>query len=1168
MTSRESKIHVLESDSNLDEKSIGRSGMKFCHRISRIAASLCLLLGLAGASVATAQTEDDIFLFTSSVAPNVMVMLDNSALMNHIVWHPTFDKNGAHDCADFDPLLLYGITASADFTFCGRTRRLYHDALSVGFTLLDGRYLNWYFSSQNTVQADIDDNNNGTRICTGPGSPTYAKYQLNRLSIAKRIVLDTMCEVLASKSVRFGLSVFRAPRDAALVDPNGGYAEVPILDNTPTHAADLEASVMNTKSDQWAPLSESLFQNYTYFMSRTAADLPAGATSGTFPGYSYLVTPADGGGAFTGVASKIPGDPIEFTCQKNFIIIISGGIASRDDFDSDPLSTAAGFANFNNLIGDYNADGEVEVPAGAIETTLYLDDIAKFMHENDCRPDMAGEQTLDIYTISFGGDAATNALLEKTADQGNGIFFTSDDPDELRAKINRALNDIIEKAQSFTAATVPSTRTASGGSFYTSFFLPSSKTAFWEGHLRALHIDVVGDIFGQGGVCAFIDPDIGECNSGPSNPAALPFWDAGEEIPLPGVRKLYTSKIIAGTPFRVAFDDVLTAADLTVDVFAAAPLPAPNPTYPDSFALTEEGLADEIIAYVRGCSFGTGASAPGVAATTACLARTWRLGDIFHSSPTVVTAPRAPISDPAYQTFKTTYANRQRVIYAGANDGFLHAFDAGALDTMVSPPVYLNGSGTELFGFMPWEARRNIKQLVIDDPTSRQYYVDGSAQVVDAWLRSTTTDTSKEFAEWRTVLVGGMRQGGRAYYALDVTDPTAAGYPGYLWEFPNETDPDNTGVATSILPYLGESWSKPIVTRVKVKIGADDNGGAGYERAVVIVVGGYDPTGDPNDRLNYDPLAIAGRAILIIDLKSGELLAMKRYDAGATDAQADMDYAIPSTAGVIDLDFDGFADLIYVGDLGGQVFKWVIKAIGEDRVNDASAAGDYSQPSWPFKIFFQAPVTRIGPDNYFKSFFTAPQAIFVGRTLYLAFGSGERVDIGSFGISGKDENNRFYSMTDLDPYEQRSTPFGTLTEADLSEVGGTSTCADVSGRGFFFKVRDGEKFVTNAEIFQHDIFTGTFQPTTSADPCTSKGVSRLYGFRVDCGKAFFTDPFGNPTREIDLGEGMPTDPQVSVGVDGKDNRIYIEKSGADLESIGGDPLSFDDGALIYWREVD
>jgi type IV pilus assembly protein PilY1 len=1138
-----------------------------CRARVRIIGIFSLLGLLFGTSTAMAQTEDDIFLFTSSVAPNVMIQLDNSLSMNHIVWHPSFDPQGAYDCADFNPALDHGISSTGNETHCGRTRKLYNDPASVGDTLYDGRYLNWIFSSQNTVQSEID-SATALRVCSGPGSPTYLKYQLNRLSAAKRVVLDTMCEIQATKSIRFGLAVFRDARDGATEDPNGGYVEVGIDDNTPAHASDLEASVLNTKADTWSPLSETLFQIYTYFMSRNTSDLPPGATSGTFPVYTYKVVPTSGGGPYTSNAGQVPDSPIDFTCQKNFVIVITSGVATRDDYDSDPANTSYGFSNFSNLIGDYNADGETEVPGDPLEGSLYLDDVAKFMHETDCRPDMDGDQTLDIYTIGFTTEGAVNDLLQKTADVGNGIFFTSNNPEELRARLNSAINDILEKAQSFTAATVPSTRTTAGGSFYSSFFLPSGKSAFWEGHLRALHIDAVGDVFGQGNVCAFLDPDVGECNSGPSNPAVLPFWDAGEQVPLPGVRTLYTSKINSGSPARVSFDVALTAADLSLSAFALPPLPAPNPSYPNSFAQTAEGLADEIVAYVQGCAFGTGAASPGVLLTTACLPRQWRLGDIFHSGPAVVVAPRATISDPAYQTFKANLVNRRRVIYAGANDGFLHAFDAGALNTFVTPNAYLDGTGAELFGFMPWEARQNIKKLPIDDPRNRQYYVDGSPQVVDAWFRSSATDTVKQLAEWKTVLVGGLRQGGRAYYALDITDPSAVTYPGYLWEFPNETDPDSTLVATSVLPYLGESWSKPIVTRVKVKIDANDNGGEGFERWVVIVTGGYDATSDPNDTANYDSNAIAGRAIMMIDLKSGELLAMKRYDSGATDAQAAMDYAMPSTAGVLDLNADGYADLVYVGDLGGQVFKWVISSIGEDRVNDASAAGDYTQPSWPFKLFFEAPITRVSGIDYFKSFYTAPQAIYIGRTLYLTFGSGERMNIGFFGFAGSDENNRFYSMTDLDPYEARSMPFGTLDESDLNSVSGNSTCADVSGRGFFFKVRDGEKFVTNAEIFQRYVFAGSFEPTTSADPCTSKGVARLYGFRVDCGQPLFTDAFGNPTREVDLGDGMPTDPQVSVGVDGKDNRIYIEKSGADLESIGAPDLDIDDGSLIYWREVD
>jgi hypothetical protein len=52
---------------------------------------------------------------------------------------------------------------------------------------------------------------------------------------------------------------------------------------------------------------------------------------------------------------------------------------------------------------------------------------------------------------------------------------------------------------------------------------------------------------------------------------------------------------------------------------------------------------------------------------------------------------------------------------------------------------------------------------------------------------------------------------------------------------------------------------------------------------------------------------------------------------------------------------------------------------------------------------------------------------------------------------------------------------------------------------------------------------------------------------------------------MDIGVGLPTDPKVSVGPGGKDNRVYIEKSGADLESIGQDDVPAG-GQLLYWRE--
>jgi len=1135
---------------------------RWSHRVT-----LCFALLVAAVPLpARPQSEDDLFLFTTSVPPNVMILLDNSGSMDHIVWHPAFDPSKTYDCNAFTAVETKYVGTTKDYTYCGRTRKLYHDPSSYGDTRWDGRYLNWYFSSSNTYMTDIAATKNGTRACASVGSPTFAKYQRNRLSAAKQVVLDTICKVELTKSVRFGLAVYREPRDALKVDPNGGYVEVAIADNTPAHASDLEASVANTQADSWTPLGESLFQIYTYFMSRKATDILEGVTAGVFfPIYQYATEPASGGGAFEATLSKVIESPVEFSCQKNFVIIITDGEPTRDDFDIDPTTTALGFDSYGKLIGNFNPDAEVEVPGDTSESAYYLDDIAKYMHETDFRPDMDGDQTLDVYTIGFSTEGPANELLKRTANVGNGLYFTSNNAEELTEAISKAITDIIEKSQSFTAATVPSTRTADGGDFFTSFFLPSAKVAFWQGHLRAFDIDANGDIYDKNGVCAYLDADPGECNSGPFNPAAVPFWDAGENVPLSGSRNLYTSVPNGATNKFVDFDANLTAAHMGIEPFASPPAPAPNQIFPGSFALNEEGLADEVVSYVRGCEFSTGVSGANVAGDVACSERSWRLGDIFHSAPSVVGGPTGVIPESSYATFKDTYKSRNRVIYAGSNDGFLHGFASGTYNPVTKR--YNKGTGVELFGFMPWEVRPKVNNLVTDSPAGRHYYVDGSPQVADVWTYPAMNTTVKAASEWKTVLMGGLRQGGRSYYALDVTNPSSASYPGYMWEWPLESDPNDKTIKTSHLWYLGQGWSKPIITRVRVKIGTDDNGGAGYERWVAILTGGYHETGDPNDLANYDATRPEGRAIVMLDMKTGEPLAVKRYSATAVDAQKDMKYAIPSNAAVFDLDGDGFADVVYVGDLGGQLFKWTIDVLGEDRVNDGSAAGTYSQPNWPLKRFFVAPVENISGVSYYKSFYFPPSATRVGKTVYLAIGTGERHNLGFEGVAGQDENNRFYVMTDPDPWEDNPTPYATLTEGDLVDLTTDSSCPALNDRGYYLKAADGEKFVTNSEIFAGIVFVGSFIPTNTGDPCTSKGDGALYAFRVECGGAYFNDAYGNPERRVALDEGLPTDPQVSVGPGGDKNRIYIEKSGADLESIGAPDINLGNGAMLYWREV-
>jgi len=111
------------------------------------------------------------------------------------------------------------------------------------------------------------------------------------------------------------------------------------------------------------------------------------------------------------------------------------------------------------------------------------------MYDKVFLPDLGGIQTLDTFTVGFASDTATTDFLERSAQLGNGTFYQVKDGDQLTEALVAALNDIIEKSASFTAATVPSARTEDGSDFYQSYFFPRSKSAFWEGHIRAWTIE-------------------------------------------------------------------------------------------------------------------------------------------------------------------------------------------------------------------------------------------------------------------------------------------------------------------------------------------------------------------------------------------------------------------------------------------------------------------------------------------------------------------------------------------------------------------------------------------------------------------------------------------------------------------------------------------------------
>ncbi len=1236
-------------------------------KISRFACSFAAAALLA--APALAQTVNDTALFSAVVPPNVMLLVDNSGSMNEVVWHPTFNPAGPFACTYFNNADTYYVDPAYDtilldddqpgpgtkrsfqpssYTLpvtpgCVATaREIYNDAplllLNGTDTRWSGEYLNWYFSAAADpfVAAIISNTNGATSACLGGG--TFSLFRRSRITAAKMVLREVVCQVNAAGAVRFGLAQFRRADSPGTSDPNGGYVAVPVSDYlvagapnsysldgaTRTHGAHLDTIIAGLTGETNTPLAESLFQIYTYFHGRAAGQQPAPATSGTFPQYQYrtaVSTPLAGqvGGLFSALgAPTVPDSPVQWDCQKNFVVIITDGEPTADDFDIETINnTANGFgaASFNNLIGDFNPDGEVETGLPS-EGALYLDDIAKFMHERDFRPDLADPngvtQTIDVYTVGFTTNAIANALLSKAAAVGGGQFYTSNDPQQLANDIVSAVSDIVRKSQSFTAATVPAARTSSGGMFYTSRFVPSNADGYWEGHLEAWKIDVNGHIVDSAGNCALNDPEAPvKCSLGAFLSSAVPFWDAGTQLRLTseGSRKLWTSLINTGTlqsekiefirPNLLPTDLALSLADITTYNYA-----------PYAPATTADELRDDIVAVTRGCELGT--------EFATCVDRPWKLGDLFHSDPVVVPAPPSQLAGAGNAQYRLTYAGRARNIFVGSNDGFLHAFNAGVWNLTATPPSYGAGTGNEVFAFMPYSARVKAKELPRDSGVRDFYTVDGSPRVSDAWFYTSPTVNTQlvSGSEWRTVLISGMRQGGKQLFALDITDPSRApgaacpnsrspsdtGYPCYLWEFPRENAP------AADKAIMGETWSEPVITKIKVRVNANDNSGRGFERWVAIFAGGYDKTSNPNDKANYNAQALAGRSLMIIDVQTGELIAKKQFDPAGTalpttdpssiaylpaNPERSMHFAFAATPAVYDLDADGYADMVYAADIGGNVWKWQIHDIGHDSVNSGSP--NYDQNSdWEFGLFFKAPsYFNAGTGlRWWKSFFFPPTAVLKNNKLWIAIGSGERANLGWIGNAATPlDNNRFYSVQDADPWNALGVA-APLLESDLLDVSALTGCPVVSpSKGFFFTASEAEKFITPSEAFGSFVLTASYIPTGAASPCTSGGSARIYGFKITCGEGLFSGTSGFAAandRSVDIGSGLPTAPQITITTDPNgQSTIVVNNQNGDLidpnrpqcaappcppacdpaTSPNCVPGGVSKGGTLYWREL-
>jgi type IV pilus assembly protein PilY1 len=792
--------------------------------------------------------DTDLYAVTSTeVPPNVLIMFDNSSSMNELI------SGILYDPAMIYPFVVTDYPNRVYYRTGGGNWNLYRNSVDdiICATVKTALQTYGFYTGQVSF-ATSDCGGNNVNLNTG----NYLNYmQITggpadkpKLGLAKGIIQSY---VNTTEGVRFGAMIFN--------DNEGGRILREIKDMTPANVADLHTAIGGLNGTTWTPLAETLYEAGLYFKGAQ----------------SYFNK--DGIGNPVQYTS-----PLQYYCQKSYVIIITDGESTKDR--NVILSTAVGDANQDKR--EPGMDNEVPYEN---EGSDYLDDVAKILNEYDFNPGMKDKQNIKTYTVGF---TINSPLLERTAQYGGGKYFYCHNAQEFIIAMQKIIDEILSKSTSFVAPVVPISqmeKTSAGNRMYLAMFKPTMKS-FWEGNIKKYGIATVktGSIE-VGEILDKYDTPVMDSEN-KIREDAQSYWSSepdGEYVRKGGVGEILLNRSVSRNIYTY-LEATSTSTDLThssnafqlinTDITPSV-LGLPNPG--------DDAGRNQIINFIHGLD---SYDENGNLITNE--KRDWILGSFIHSRPVVI-----------------HYDETHSVIFAGANDGMLHAFD--------------DESGEELWAFIPPTLLPVLKNLTGD---TVEFLVDGAPKVY--------LGTDKK------ILLFGLRRGGRCYVALDITERLS---PKFLWQI----DPSKTGFGE-----LGQTWSTPQIGKIELASG---------EKWVAFIGGGYDTNQDKTNPAG-DTM---GRAMYVVDILTGQRIWSYAY-AGGDVNNTEMSYCIPSDVARVDTNGDGLIDRLYVGDAGGRMWRFdigdpsVASWTGKIIFNSNGGTSDHR------KIFYPPDVTLEKDDGNYE----------------------------------------------------------------------------------------------------------------------------------------------------------------------------------------------------------
>jgi Tfp pilus tip-associated adhesin PilY1 len=702
----------------------------------------------------------------------------------------------------------------------------------------------------------------------------------------------------------------------------------------------------------------------------------------------------------------------------------------------------------------------------------------------------------------------------------SGYAFITADATALDEALRTAINIIKEATYSFSQASIQASRTKDEDFLYEASFEPITNEPFWHGHLKKFPIDTVT---GQVGSMLLDAADVLQAKSA-------------------STRMMYTCTGCTTT---------LTTFDTSI-----------SPTY---FGVALAADRDAIVNYLRG--------EKGTCPGASCTNPDFTAGGVYKNY-TTHTCGSVTINANAFGRFRCdhqrTTANGKRFVVVGANDGQVHAFKTSDM--------------SEAWSFIPPNLLSKLKNITHNThPTglTHQYFADGPISAADVWLGS-GDGKSKNSSAWKTVMVFGEGRGSASalwstastcdadfsdvyynsmtgvtypyycgYFALDVTDSVTSPPPTFLWHIGG-----TSAISSAHAAYLGDPWSKMIIDRVIY-----NDGGSEVEKWVGILGGGY----NGNDCTGGGACAdTRGKGVFVIDLSNGQILWSYTY---ATDTN--MQFSFPAAAKLLDTDNDGFTDTAYIGDLGGNM--WRFNFCKKADMPSCSISGGWTG----VRLFNGGSLSATE-----RPIYTIPSAAWDGAgNLWVYWGTGNKAD-----PTAKDSGYTYGKLFALMDNNRTSTSPNVIPSQmqDITLAGLTFNQSATNNKGYYITMsQQGEKILADPTVFGGVVYFTSYVPNT--DPCGQSGDAYLYSivYTSGAGAAFGSCPGGSTRSQIiATGSGMASAPVISVGKSGVAGLYVTTSSGVggsgstsggtsssaltgNMGSPGGMPSPVD---MIYWRD--